>query len=176
MGSNYRLGILIVAATVVISAAICCARGDRGAVPVRAAQELEWGAYPLGDFELVERSGRSTSARDLANRVCIASFIFTRCPLSCPRITTVMKDVEARLAATDVLLLSFSVDPEYDTPAVLAEFARRYAASPDRWWFLTGPKETIYGLVRERFKLPLMEAGPSDSAADREAITHSDRL
>jgi protein SCO1/2/putative membrane protein len=173
---TYRLGILIVAATVLISAAVCGARGVQGAGPVRAAQDLPKGAYPLGDFDLVERSGRSVSGRDLADRVCIASFIFTRCPLSCPRITRVMKDVEGRLAGTNVLLLSVSVDPEHDSPSVLAEYARRFAASQDCWWFLTGPKDKIYDLVRDRFKLPLMEGGPPDALADREAITHSDRL
>jgi len=87
-----------------------------------------------------------------------------------------MKGVGGRLAATDVLLLSFSVDPEYDTPAILTAYARKFEASPDHWWFLTGPKQTIYDLVRGRFKLPLMEAGPTDPATEREAITHSDRL
>jgi len=146
------------------------------AVPVRAAQELEPGVFPIGDFELLERSGRHVTQADLAGRVCIASFIFTRCPLSCPRITTVMKGISGRLSATDVLLLSVSVDPDYDTPAVLAVYAQKFDASPDRWWFLTGRKETIYELVQDRFKLPLVEGGPSESATEREAITHSDRL
>jgi protein SCO1/2/putative membrane protein len=167
---------LIVVLTVFVSAAICWARGGAQTVPIRAAQELEPGTFPVGDFDLVERSGRSVSQVDLADRVCIASFIFTRCPLSCPRITGVMKDISARLATTNVLLLSFSVDPEYDTPAILAVYARKFGASPDRWWFLTGPKETIHDLVRGRFKLPLMEAGPAEPATEREAITHSDRL
>ena len=61
---------------------------------------------------------------DLAERVWIASFIFTRCPLSCPRITTVMKGLQERLAGTDVQLVSLSVDPEHDTPEVLADYAR----------------------------------------------------
>ncbi len=87
-----------------------------------------------------------------------------------------MKAIGNRLAATDVLLLSFSVDPDYDTPAVLDAYARRFEVSPDHWWFLTGQKQSIYDLVRGRFKLPLMDAGPTDPATEREAITHSDRL
>ncbi len=167
---------LIVVLTVLVSAGVCWARGGAQPTPVRAAEELEPGSFPVGEFELVERSGRSVSHRDLAGRVCIASFIFTRCPLSCPRITNMMKDIGDRLSATDVLLLSISVDPDYDTPAILAAYAQKFSASPDHWWFLTGPKQTIYELVRERFKLPLMEAGATDPATAREAITHSDRL
>jgi protein SCO1/2/putative membrane protein len=113
---------------------------------------------------------------DLADRVAIASFIFTRCPLSCPRISGVMKDLQGRLAGTDVLLVSISVDPEHDTAAVLSDYARRFGATPDRWWFLTGPKATIYDLIRDRFLLSVMETPPADSSTGVEAITHSDRL
>jgi protein SCO1/2/putative membrane protein len=130
---------------------------------------------PLGPFLLEERSGRPVTADDLAHRVAIASFIFTRCPLSCPRISGVMQGLQGRLAGTGVLLVSFSVDPEHDTPAVLRSYAERYGASPDRWWFLTGPKSAVYDLIRDRFKLSVMEA-PSPVGSDAEAIVHSDRL
>jgi protein SCO1 len=115
------------------------------------------------------------SADDLADRVVIASFVFTRCPLSCPRISSVMQGLQGRLRGTDVQLVSFSVDPDHDTPEVLRSYAERYSASPDRWWFLTGARSTIYELIRDRFQLSVLEApGPSDP--DTEAIIHSDRL
>jgi protein SCO1/2/putative membrane protein len=176
VASTYRIGILIVLLTILISAGLCWAWAGSGSPPSRAGQQLAPGAFPLGQFQLVERSGRSISQQDLAGRVCIASFIFTRCPLSCPRITSVMRSLQERLSDADVLLLSISVDPEYDTPAVLADYARRFSASPDRWWFLTGSTEQIYDLVRGRFKLPLMELEPGDRQTGRENITHSDRL
>jgi protein SCO1 len=173
----YRLGIRIVFGTVLISAVIClvAARRDAPAIP-RAAHDLGPAAPSLGRFQLEERSGRTVRAADLANRVAIVSFIFTRCPLSCPRISGVMKSLQGRLAGTNVLLVSLSVDPEHDTPTVLSEYAQRFGAAPDRWWFLTGPKATIYDLIGDRFKLPLREAGPADPATGTEAISHSDRL
>jgi protein SCO1/2/putative membrane protein len=174
---SYRLGILIVVATLLISFGICLAWVDpRDHGGVRAGQDLGPGALALGEFQLRERSGHVITQADLAGRVCIASFIFTRCPLSCPRITTVVKGLQSRLRSTNVLLLSISVDPEHDTPAVLAEFARRYDAAPDRWWFLTGPKASIYDLVRNRFRLALQHAPTSAAGAGSEAISHSDRL
>jgi protein SCO1/2/putative membrane protein len=175
--SSYRLGILIVLTVVLISAGICLARVDPWPASLaRAGQDLGAGAFPLGEFQLVERSGRPVTQTDLADRLCIASFIFTRCPLSCPRITGVMKSLHSQLAATRVLLLSLTVDPEHDTPAVLTSFARAYDASPDRWWFLTGRKSSIYALVRERFKLNLEQTPAGDSGSAAEAISHSDRL
>jgi protein SCO1 len=174
---SYQLGILIVVTTVLISLGVCLAWLDpRQAAQYRAGQDLGAAALPLGHFELFERSGRTVTQNDLAGRICIASFIFTRCPLSCPRITSVMKGLQPQLAGTDVLLLSISVDPEHDTPAVLAQYARRYGAAPDRWWFLTGPKTAIHELVRSRFKLALEEMPGSKPDSAAEAISHSDRL
>jgi protein SCO1 len=87
-----------------------------------------------------------------------------------------MQGLQSRLAKTSVQLVSISVDPDNDTPAVLTEYARRFGASPDRWWFLTGSKPLIHDLVQNRFKLGLMESTPEERAAGAEAISHSDRL
>src|SRR5208337_2802920 len=94
---------------------------------------------------------------DFADRVCIVSFIFTRCQLSCPRITSVMKSLQARLEGSDVLLVSLSVEPE-------------------RWWFLTGSRPLIYNLIQRRFKLSVMENPAPEADGKAEAIAHSDRL
>ncbi len=173
---SYRRGILIVVFTVLVSATVVLAGARSAAVPPRAAQDLGDQAEKLGAFELVERSGRQISEADFADRVCIVSFIFTRCQLSCPRITSVMKSLQARLEGSDVLLVSLSVDPEHDTPRVLAEYARRFEAEPERWWFLTGSRPLIYNLIQRRFKLSLMENPAPEADGKAEAIAHSDRL
>ena len=112
----YRRGILIVACTVLASAAVALAGARSSAAPARAAQDLGDQAEKLGAFQLVERSGRKVSEVDFADRVCIVSFIFTRCQLSCPRISSVMKSLQPPLEGSDVLLVSLSVDPDHDTP------------------------------------------------------------
>jgi protein SCO1/2/putative membrane protein len=177
---SYRLGLLIVLTTVFVSAVLCLAwatvRGITPAAPGRAAEDLDAAALELGAFRLTERSGRTITNADLANRVWIASFIFTHCPLSCPRITSVMKGLQAKLGGTNVQLVSISVDPDRDTPAVLEDYARKFAADPDRWWFLTGPKDDLVQLVRQRFKLGLSVAPEGALPGGAEAITHSDRL
>jgi protein SCO1/2/putative membrane protein len=173
---NYGAGVQAVLASIVVSSVICGFAATR--MPPRAsraAEDLGSLARPLGPFRLEERSGRPVTADDLGDRVAIASFIFTRCPLSCPRITGVMQGLQGRLAGTDVQLVSFSVDPEHDTPDVLRAYADRYQAAPDRWWFLTGPKATIYDLIRERFQLGVMES-TAPVGSDTEAVVHSDRL
>ncbi len=173
---SYLRGVLVVLFTVLASATVSLVGARPGSAPPRAAQDLGEQAEQLGSFEFVERSGRKVSEADLADRVCIVSFIFTRCQLSCPRISSVMKSLQSRLEGTDVLLVSLSVDPEHDTPDVLADYARRFAADPNRWWFLTGPRDLIYNLIQRRFKLSVMENPAPEAGSKAEAIAHSDRL
>jgi protein SCO1/2/putative membrane protein len=173
---SYQRGILTVVYVVLASALISPLAGRPSAAPVPAAQDLGPQAQPLGQFQLVERSGRAISEADLADRVCIVSFIFTRCQLSCPRITSVMKSLQPRLAGSHVLLVSLSVDPDHDTPRVLADYADRFDADPDGWWFLTGDRRKIYELIQRRFKLSVMENPAPDPDGKSEAIAHSDRL
>jgi protein SCO1/2 len=177
LDASYRLGNSIVLGTVVASLlAVCLAFVLPVPAAPRAGQALGELGFPVGTFRLTERSGRTVTDADLADRVWVASFIFTRCPLSCPRISSVMKGLQPKLAGTSVRLVSVTVDPEHDTPEVLAEYAKRFDADPDRWWFLTGPKDAIVTLVTERFKLGLQATSESDRQAGAEAFSHSDRL
>jgi protein SCO1 len=177
VSKSYRLGVRVVIGTLLVSGIACWAGASRLPAPsTRAAHDLGPGALPLGDFQFQERSGNVITQADLADRVWVASFIFTRCPLSCPRISIVMKGLQERLARTNVLLVSISVDPEHDKPAVLTEYAARFGALPDRWWFLTGSRESTYDLVHNGFKLALAETTAADRDDGAETFSHSDRL
>ncbi len=176
MSRSYSIGLRIILLTIVVSSALCVVGVRRYPLRnARAAEDLGSSARSLGSFRLEERSGRTVTDADLSSGVSIASFIFTSCPLSCPRISGVMKGLQERLAGSDVRLVSFSVDPEHDTPAVLTEYARRFGAAGDRWWFLTGSKSVIYELIRDRFQLGV-EKSTAPPGPDSEAFIHSDRL
>ncbi|HSX82264.1 MAG TPA: SCO family protein [Candidatus Saccharimonadia bacterium] len=114
--------------------------------------------WEVPDFALIERSGQSVTRADLLGKVWIASIIFTRCAEECPLVSNHMARLQATFAAEpDVRLVSITVDPAYDTPEVLTRYAQSFAAQPQRWLFLTGDKVTIYRLVREGFRLGLMD-------------------
>jgi cytochrome oxidase Cu insertion factor (SCO1/SenC/PrrC family) len=115
------------------------------------------------DFSLTDQSGRALRRADLAAKVWIASFIFTTCPDECPLMTAEIARLQKDLAGVpDLRFVSISVDPERDTPAVLARYANDLQADPERWFFLTGDKRAIYGLVREGFRLGVIDpAAPS---------------
>lgn len=176
MDASYRLGNSIVLGVLLVSLGVCLARVGRTPEPVRAGQDLGDHGFPLGAFELVERSGRRVTDTDFDDGPWVASFIFTRCPLSCPRISSVMKGLQGKLAGTGVRLVSISVDPRHDTTDVLADYARRFGADPQRWWFLTGPEAAVHELVKGRFKLGLEAMSTGDQQAGAEMFAHSDRL
>jgi len=131
---------------------------------------------PVGNFALTERSGRTVSRADLLGKVWVASFIFTHCATQCPRVSTTLARLQHDLGGqSGVLLVSFSVDPEDDTPAVLREYADRYHADPNSWLFLTGDQKEIYDLIRNSFLMPVEAAQGADRTYGNE-VGHSTRL
>jgi cytochrome oxidase Cu insertion factor (SCO1/SenC/PrrC family) len=139
-------------------------------------QELgDLGAVP--EFCLVSQTGDSVRLGELRGRPWIADFIFTSCASSCPMMTGQLQALEKALADEPrIRLVSFSVDPERDTPARLAEYAAEYGARPERWLFLTGEKAALRQLSIEGFHLPAGDATPEDVARGAEAVMHSTRF
>ena len=174
---------VIVAALVILAAAawFSVPGGQTGAAggaedtasPLQSLDDL--GAVP--DFTLVSQKGDTVRLRDLAGRVWIADFIFTRCTSTCPMMTERMLDLEEALGDVPRLrFVSISVDPVYDTPERLAEFAASYGADPERWLFLTGEKAAIRSLSVDGFHLGMEEATVADKAAGAESVMHSTRF
>lgn len=118
----------------------------------------------LPSFELVNQEGRQFGSAQLAGKIWIADFIFTSCPGPCPIISSRMSELQKPLKKTDVHLVSFSVDPEKDTPEVLRVYAEKLHAQPSRWDFLTGSRAAIYSLLRDGFKLGVSEGREEDGS------------
>jgi protein SCO1/2 len=128
-----------------------------------------YGTVPA--FELLNQNGQPFGSAQLAGKVWIADFIYTTCPGPCPMISSRMSELQKPLAKSDVHLVSFSVDPEKDTPQVLRGYAEKLQADHARWDFLTGPKSAIYKLSHDGFKLAV-----SDGGYERGIPVHSTRM
>jgi protein SCO1/2 len=102
--------------------------------------------------------------------------MFTRCPTVCPRITQRMKELQrrAREQGIPIRLVSFSVDPEHDTPVVLSEYAARQGVDLSTWTFATGDHATISRTAVEGFKMAL--EGRFDASAPEGGILHGSHL
>jgi hypothetical protein len=95
----------------------------------RGTADEELGFDPVADFTLVNQDGQTVTRADLAGKVWVASFLFTRCCTSCPQVSANLARLQHELAGQDgVVLVSFSVDPDHDTPAVLKAYAEAHGA------------------------------------------------
>jgi protein SCO1/2 len=110
------------------------------------------GAVP--PFQLTDQNGHAfDSASELQNHIWVADFIYTNCPGPCPRMSSQFKQVQTFLSGTQVKLVSFTIDPEHDTPKALFDYSRHFDARAGTWYFLTGPKDMMHSLSRDGFKL-----------------------
>jgi len=128
---------------------------------------------PVGTFTLIDERGEPFSDAALHGHVTLVSFLFTRCDTICPVTTMKMARLQEKTfdAAAKIKLASFSVDPAYDTPARLTEYAQRYHADPARWRFVTGPARDVRRLVEGPFMNSMANEGVTRSGAPN--ISHS---
>lgn len=143
-----------------------------GVVRARAPEPLpRLGTLPA--FTFTRQDGQPFGLEQLRGKPWVANFIFTRCPTICPLFTQKMKGVQERTAdvGEKLPLVSFSVDPKYDTPERLDAYAKKYGANPARWSFLTGDFERLKETIVGGFKIS-MGRETEDDAQDLLTIFH----
>lgn len=109
-------------------------------------------------FTLVDERGQPFSDEAMAGKISIVSFIFTRCDTICPVTAMKLQRIQEKTfdRGREIKLVSFSVDPTYDTPERLDAFAKKYRADPERWRFVTGDHDAVYKLVEGAFMISMM--------------------
>lgn len=123
----------------------------------------------VSDFSLMTADRKAFTHQDFIGKVTITDFIFTTCAGPCPIMSGQMQQLQATLHEnSSIQFVSFSVDPEYDTPEILTEYATRYGAIKDKWIFLTGEKKTIYDITKNSFHLSVED--------DENAVLHSTKF
>jgi protein SCO1/2 len=131
------------------------------------------------EFTLQDQDGQPFTLASMRGKVWVAGFIFTTCPSVCPKISRAMLELQQRYAhnGVDVELVSFSVDPENDTPAVLKRYAENLGVDETRWRFITGDRAAMEALVVGGFKTAMdRRPGPDPSRIDMYDIAHSEKL
>jgi protein SCO1/2 len=148
---------------------VSAARNDAGLQQTPAVKTLVPVGSAMPDFELVDHMGRTVALSTLKGKVVAVTFVYTRCPLPdyCPRMVENFRALRDRFAdriGRDLVLLTISFDPRYDTPEVLRKYAAGYGAGAQGWHFLTGDSSRI-----ER----VCAAFGIEYFADEGLITHS---
>ena len=137
-----------------LSVVLLALLGYRQLVLGQARSLEDYGAAPT--FQLTDHLERPVRSDELRGKVVVANFVYTGCRDTCPLLSVQMQALQERLREQQLLgdrvqLLSFTVDPEHDTPAVLRAYAERHDADPQAWRFLTGPADEVVQVIQGGF-------------------------
>lgn len=106
------------------------------------------------EFRFTNQYGKTVSNETFKNKVYVVEFFYTRCPTICPKMNKNMLLLQdAFYGNPDFGIASFSINPTYDTPQILLDYAKEKGATLKNWHFLTGNQDTIYNLANKGFKL-----------------------
>ena len=135
---------------------------------------------PAPGFSLIDQTGRPFGSTDLAGRVALANFIYTSCTDTCPLLSATMGQVQEHLKADGAfggkaVLLSFTLDPERDTPQVLTAYGERFGVDAAGWKMLTGTSDQL-GQLAQDFKLGRPIPLPPDARNPLVNLMHSNRF
>ena len=125
------------------------------------------------EFRLTNEFGKPFGSKQLRGKSYLASFAFTTCPTTCPALMENLQKVQKRVRGLGqkVALVTFSVDPDNDTPKVLFRHARKYRSNPHVWTFLTGKKEDMRSLLIDGFKVPMGDGESFVGKVDNKDVT-----
>ena len=131
----------------------------------------------IESFDFTDARGKRVTNQDLLGSPWVAIPFFVRCSGPCPSLTTDLRSrVYEELQGTGAKLVSFSVDPSYDTPEALAEYAARFDIDTENWLFLTGSEEAMERFIRGGLKVPLDRGSQAANLTGEPEITHGTRL
>ncbi|MES2618988.1 MAG: SCO family protein [Bacteroidota bacterium] len=127
--------------------------------------------HTIDNFKLQNQNGDSVTLKNFEGKLLLVNFFFAKCETVCPAMNRfiaqhIYQEFEKDSA---IRFISFSVDPENDSPKALLQYAKDYRANYPQWQFLTGSKNKIYNLAMESFKIP----GSEDA---HQGLFHSNKI
>lgn len=119
--------------------------------------------HRIDDFRLTDQNGKTADLATWENRIVIAHVFFTRCPNVCPKMIYQLKRAQAYADVPNLLIASFTVDPERDSSRRLQQYAAQWRMK-NNWQLLTGDKKQLYRLARKSLLLTATDGdgGPND--------------
>lgn len=111
--------------------------------------------HTVPEFKYLTQDSTYLHSKDISDKIWIAKFFFTHCPTICPPMTSAMKEVNSELSdvSNEITFLSFSIDPDRDTPSRLQTYIGRHEITADNWYFLTGDESETHQLGVDGFRI-----------------------
>lgn len=114
--------------------------------------------HTIAPFSFVDQDSTVITNSTFKDKIYVADFFFTTCRTICPIMKTQMKRVyDATANDADFLIISHTIDPEYDTVGLLHNYAEMLQVSSDRWHFVTGVKDSIYKIAQTSYFVTAQE-------------------
>jgi len=146
----------------VITGALLFSCETKKPLPIFGEREVKNGDtiyHQIAPFRFVDQDSAFITNETFRNKIYVADFFFTSCRTICPIMKTQMLRVYDQVKGDDnVLILSHTIDPEYDTVALLKDFAARLGVESRKWHFVTGVKDSIYKIAQTSYFATAMEA------------------
>jgi protein SCO1 len=163
------LGIMLIAVALMAG---CSKKETEAPLPIFGEREVN-GAdtiyHTIADFKFVDQDSAMVTNDTFKGKIYVADFFFTTCRTICPIMKTQMKRVYDSIKGNpDVLILSHTIDPEYDTVGLLKDFAERLGVDSKKWHFVTGDKDKIYEIAQTSYFATALE-----DKAERDGFIHS---
>jgi protein SCO1 len=114
--------------------------------------------HTIANFQFINQDSALVTNETFDGKIYVADFFFTSCRTICPIMKTQMLRVYTAIQdMPDVLILSHTIDPEYDTVGLLHDFANRLGVKSDKWHFVTGNKDSIYTIAQTSYFATALE-------------------
>lgn len=161
-------GNYFLALTCMVFALNSCGKKADPPLPIYGERELVGSDtiyHTIGEFSFLDQDSAVITNSTFDNKIYVADFFFTSCRTICPIMKTQMMRVYDSLKDdNEVLLLSHTIDPEYDTVGLLRDYAERLGVKSEKWHFATGrPKQEVYKLAQlSYFSTAMEDKGEAD--------------
>jgi protein SCO1/2 len=138
-----------------------CGKKTEAPLPIFGERDVQGSDtiyHTIGDFKFVDQDSSEVTNNTFKGKIYVADFFFTSCRTICPKMKTQMLRVYDSVENDpEILLLSHTIDPEYDTVGLLKDFATRLGVESKKWHFVTGEKEEIYKIAQTSYFATALE-------------------
>ncbi len=134
--------------------------------------------HQIPTYNLIDQTNQRFDGSKLKGKIYVADFFFSRCGTICPTLSKSMNRVQDIFIKNETInFVSHTVDPKFDSAEILSDYSKKFEAKPNKWYFLTGDKKTIYDLAIKGFFLPVSDASAYDKDVKiDDAFIHSEKL